>query len=59
MDKKGLQDNYETFEKEGYRLMQLDSYKDGTIRYAGLWEKTSGPTLKSYYGESEKNIMNM
>jgi hypothetical protein len=53
MDADAFQRENKTFKHQGYRLTHLESYEDGGIHYAGLWERGSGPEQKVYWGYSE------
>jgi hypothetical protein len=53
MDADAFQRENQAFKGRGYRLTHLESYEDGGVRYAGLWEQGSGPAQQVYWGYSE------
>ncbi len=53
MDAEGFQAENARLKAQGYRLTHLESYFDGGVRYAALWEKlSSGPAQSYYFGYS-------
>jgi Peptidase family M23/Bacterial tandem repeat domain 1 len=49
-----LQENA-SFKAAGYRVTQIESYIDGGVRYAALWQKTGGPAQSLYLGFSAED----
>jgi hypothetical protein len=51
------QSEFDTNKRNGYRLTNLRSYRDGyasdgSSRYAAIWREESGPDLRAYHGKS-------
>ena len=38
--------------RDGYRLSHIETYRDGAVRYAGIWEKRGTPAQQLYIGKS-------
>lgn len=53
MDDTEYQHAFETNGNDGFRLHNLTSYpRSGTVNYAAIWLKDSGPELRAYHGRS-------
>lgn len=45
--------------RNGYRLTNVRSYRDGDPLYAAIWRKESGPAWRAYHGKSMTNHQNL
>jgi hypothetical protein len=53
MDGAGYQTEYNKWDKEGYRLIFVDSYKrSGAVNYAAVWVKDGKPQPLAYHGQT-------
>ncbi|MBK7031103.1 MAG: hypothetical protein IPH45_18715 [Bacteroidales bacterium] len=53
MDGIGYQSEFDTWDKEGFRLMHINSYLlKGKVRYAAIWIKDGGAKGLAYHGVS-------
>lgn len=49
----GYQQNFDSFKAQGYRLRQVESYRQGgETRYAAIWKKNTGPAQAAYHGKT-------
>ncbi|TQF14826.1 beta-lactamase family protein [Myxococcus llanfairpwllgwyngyllgogerychwyrndrobwllllantysiliogogogochensis] len=45
------QTEFNTWTGQGYRLSYVSGYEDGgSVRYAAIWEQTSGPAWRAFHG---------
>lgn len=53
------QEKFNGYKSKGYRLIMVDGYRVGNkLRYAALWEKSSGPAYKAHHGLTSSQYQN-
>ena len=53
MTSAAYQAKYDALGAQGYRLVQVESYRDGgDVRYAAIWRKAGGPAQAAYHGKT-------
>ena len=50
------QQEFNLWKSKGYRLVKVSGYAAGTsARYAAIWEKNSGPSMRTHHGMTSAN----